>query len=96
LLDRQRVDTLPDWQVANILPEGVTRQVLADGVADPYTTRAMGLVPVTAHQATSVVGHVPELDSEFVISRILSSRPNHDGKTSGGHQLNDHRGNSLS
>ena len=63
--------------------------MMADGVADPNSTRAMGLVPVTAHQATSVVGHSPEIDGEFRVTRI----GNRLDKTSDGQRLEDHRGN---
>ena len=76
----QPADTLPDWQVTKILADGITHHVLADGAAGPNTTRAMGLVPVNAPQATSVVGHSPDYDSEFVVTHIS----NRLDKTSGG------------
>ena len=62
--------SLPDWQLADTLPDGLTVNILADGVTDPNITRAMGLVPVNAPQATSVVGHSPEIDGEFRVTRI--------------------------
>ena len=63
----QHADTLPDWVLSNIM---------ADGVADPNTARAMGLVPVNARKVTSVVGHSLEIDSEFVVTRIVSDGQN--------------------
>ena len=66
--------------------------ILADGVPDPNTTRAMGLVPVNALTVTSVVGQGPLLDDEFRVNRISSYKLNHPDKTSGG-QVTDHRGN---
>jgi hypothetical protein len=63
-----------------MLTDEAPHQVLADGTRDLNTTRAMDLVPVTAHQATNVVGISPELDGEFIISRIAS----HKDKTSDG------------
>jgi hypothetical protein len=66
--------------------------ILADGAPDPNTTRAMGLVPVNAPQATSVVGHRPAADDEFTITRLN----NRLGMASGGHQVQDHRGNIVS
>jgi hypothetical protein len=67
------------------LTDGVTSSLLADGISDLSTARAMGLVPVNALQATSAVGHSPEIDDEFIVRHIASSRPNHTRKT-----LDDH------
>ena len=83
MTEEQHAGTLSDW---------VSMNIGADGTSTLNTTRAMGLVPVNAPQATSVVGHTPEFDSEFVISRIAS----HKDKTSGGQQVTDHRGNNKS
>ena len=43
---------------------------MADGVPDPNTTRAMGLVPVNALKVTSVVGQGPDTDDEFVVTHL--------------------------
>ena len=49
----------------------------------------MGLVPVSAHQVTSVVGLRPEIDDEFKVTRLS----NHQGKTSDALAINEHQGN---
>jgi hypothetical protein len=53
----------------------------------------MGLVPVNAQQATSVVGHRPVIDDEFLVTHLTSTRPNHLGKTSDALTTSKHRGN---
>ena len=63
-------------------------RLLADGVPDPNTTRAMGLVPVNALKATSVVGHSPDYDDEFIITRPTIR----DVKTPDDQRSDDHRG----
>ena len=73
------------------MPDGVESQVLGDGVADPSTTRGMGLVPVNPPKVTSVVGHSPDYDNEFVITRLTIR----DGKTSDDQRSDDHRGNNT-
>ena len=47
--------------------------LLADGVPDPNTTRGMGLVPVNPLTATSVVGHSPDIDDEFVVTHLIGA-----------------------
>jgi len=54
--------------------------------------RAMGSGPVNAQQATSGVGHGPDYDDEFIVTR----HSNRLDKTSGGQQVTDHRGTSSS
>ena len=51
--------------------------------------RGMGLVPVNPQKVTSMVGHSPDIDNEFLVTH-LSYRL---GKTSGGQMNSDHRGN---
>ena len=85
--------SLPDWQLADTLPDGLTANILADGVTTPNITRAMGLVPVNAPQATSVVGHSPSIDDEFRVTHLISTRPNRLDKSSDGRLVNDHQGN---
>ena len=70
LTNEQAADTLPDWRVGNIVPDGAAHTLLADGVPDPNTTRAMGLVPVNALKVTSVVGQGPDTDDEFVVTHL--------------------------
>jgi hypothetical protein len=72
--------------------------ILADGVQNPYTTRAMGLVPVNAPKVTSVVGRDRELDDEFVETRLSFSRPDRmrespDDRDSKGHRGANSTGN---
>ena len=88
------IKSLPDWQPADTLPDWGVGNILADGTLSSNITRAMGLVPVRAHQATSVVGQEPSIHDEFVVTHLISNK--HQGataKTSGGQQINDHRGN---
>jgi hypothetical protein len=80
--------SLPDWQHVDTLPEWGSMNFLADGGNTSNTTRAMGLVPVSAHQVTSVVGLGPEIDDEFVLTRTY----NRQGKSSEDRKSNDHRG----
>ena len=51
--------------------------------------RGMGLVPVNPLKVTSVVGHSPDCDDEFVITRLTIR----DGETSEDREGSDHRGN---
>ena len=48
---------------------------MADGMNNPNTTRAMGLVPVNALKVTSVVGHSPDSEDEFLVTRLPICRP---------------------
>ena len=48
---------MPDGQPADNLSDGVSMNIMANGINSPNTTRAIGSGSVTAHQATSVVGH---------------------------------------
>ena len=45
---------------------------LAHGTTSFNTTRAMGLVPVNAQQATSVVGLGSDIDDESDLTRLIS------------------------
>jgi hypothetical protein len=70
---------------------------MTDGITTPNTTRAMGLVPVTAHQATSVVGHSPEIDGEYVVTRLNSiMHKDATARTSGGQKVYDYLGTTPS
>ena len=61
--------------------------IVAEGARHLSITRAMGSGSVNAHQATSVVGLEPEIDDEYRVTRL----PNRLDKTSGDHQVTDHR-----
>jgi hypothetical protein len=65
---------LPDGQPADTLSEWVSVYNLADGTQNLNTTRAMGFGSVNAPQATSVVGHSPEIDSEFIVTHLIGTR----------------------
>ena len=69
---------MSDWEGVNIL---------ADGTHSFNTMRAMGSGPVNALQATNVVGLGPQIEDEFRVTRL----PNRLDKTSGDHQVTDHR-----
>ena len=77
-------ESSPDGDPAGTLSDWGSSKILADGVSDPNTTRAMGLVPVNALKVTSVVGKGPDIEDQFTVNRISSSRLNRLGKTSDG------------
>ena len=70
----QTFQPLPDWQLADTLPDGGSVNIQADGVDSSNITRAMGLVPVNARTVTSVMGLGPNIDDEFAISRLEANR----------------------
>jgi hypothetical protein len=80
----QHAGTLPDWGVDDMM---------ADGVPDPNTTRGMAICPVNPQKATSVVGHSPYREDEFVVTRLSFSRPNHTGESPDDRDSKGHRGN---
>ena len=53
--------------------------------------RGMALKPVNPLQVTYMGGQDPTLHDGFVVARIN----NHQGKTSGGQQVTDHRGTNV-
>jgi len=55
--------------------------------------RGMGLVPVTPHKVTSMVGHDPDSADEFIVTQLSMSRPNHIRKSPGDRDSQDRRGN---
>ena len=84
---------MPDGQLAVTLPDWAHPNILADGKSNPNITRAMGIGPVNAPQATSVMGQGPNIDDEVVIRRLEVNRQvDRKVKTSDDHQVNDHRG----
>ena len=48
---------------------------MADGTSSLNTTRAMGFGSVNALKVTSVVGHSPYSEDEFLVTRLSISRP---------------------
>jgi hypothetical protein len=88
------MQSLPDWQHADTLPDGGATNISADEVPDLSTMRGMALGPVNPHQAINMGGQDPPDHDVFVVTRLNSIRhQDAAAKTSGGQQVTDHRGN---